>query len=64
MTRQLILKRAPIGPNLEDYDVYVVGRIFLSAKSLNRASDAWPRGRSHTLMAVDVNQSGPPTQWL
>ena len=34
MAEQLILKRAPIGPNLEDYNVLengvVVGRIFRS----------------------------------
>lgn len=34
MTQQLILKRAPIGPNLADYDVLEggtgVGRIFVS----------------------------------
>ena len=45
---QLILKRAPIGPNPEDYDVLadgaVVGRIFLSAAAPADQQWMWASG--------------------
>ncbi|HEU0060988.1 MAG TPA: hypothetical protein VFR19_14005 [Hyphomicrobiaceae bacterium] len=44
---QLILKRAPIGHNQEDYDVLesgvAVGRIFLSLATLRTVISAWGR---------------------
>ena len=53
MTATLILKRSPIGPDLnqEDYDVLadgvVVGRIFLSAAALERRQWMWTLGYGH-----------------
>jgi hypothetical protein len=64
MTR-LILKRAPIGPNLEDYNVLadgvVVGRIFLSPAAPQDRPWMWASGHS----AASVNRAAhgyEPTQ--
>ena len=51
MTAPLILKRAPIGPNLEDYDVLddgiVVGRIlFVSAAAAAGRQWMWASGHN------------------
>jgi hypothetical protein len=50
MPQQLILKRAPIGPNLEDYSVLedgvVVGRIFLSPGAPQDRQWMWASGHS------------------
>lgn len=47
---RLILKRAPIGPNLDDYDVLadgaVVGRIFLSPAAPADRQWMWASGHS------------------
>jgi hypothetical protein len=47
----LILKRAPIGPNLEDYDVLadgaVVGRIFLAPAAPEAAPWFWSLAYGH-----------------
>jgi hypothetical protein len=46
----LILKRAPIGPNLEDYDVLedgvVVGRLFISAAGPADRQWMWASGHN------------------
>jgi hypothetical protein len=46
----LILKRAPIGPNMEDYNVLndreVVGRIFLSPAALANRPWMWASGHN------------------
>jgi hypothetical protein len=46
----LILKRAPIGPNLEDYDVLengvLVGRIFLSSGAPQDRPWMWASGHN------------------
>jgi hypothetical protein len=54
MTASLILKRAPIGPNLEDYSVLeggaVVGRIFLSPSAPQDRPWMWASG--HNALAL------------
>jgi hypothetical protein len=51
----LILKRAPIGPNLEDFDVLedgvVVGRIFLSPGAPQDRQWMWASGHSAATVA-------------
>jgi hypothetical protein len=50
MAEQLILKRAPIGPNLEDYNVLengvVVGRIFRSPGAPDDRPWMWASGHN------------------
>jgi hypothetical protein len=50
MVQQLILKRAPIRPNLEDFDVLadgvVVGRIFLSPAAPQDRPWMWASGHN------------------
>jgi hypothetical protein len=54
MAQQLILKRAPIGPNQEDYDVLadgaVVGRIFRSPTALE--AKPWMRTLAYGIIAT------------
>ena len=55
MIGPVILKRAPIGPNLDDYDVLsdgaVVGRIFLSPAAPAASPWMWASGHNGDMPA-------------